>query len=460
MSIQKYDVVIVGAGVAGLESAYRIASAGYRVVVVESKPFDRIGDKTCGDAIGIHHFKELGWTPPSNVIDHRYDGVKIYSPSEEHSITVPGEGVSLNRLGFGQWMLKRALDKNVDLYDRCWVSKVVVKDNTVEKIEVKRSGLTETIELYGRVFIDASGAKPAVRSKLPVEWPISERPYMSDYNIAYREVIELENPIKDDVNYAQIYLNTEIAPGGYWWLFPKNSDGTVINIGLGVVMGVANYNPRINYEKYLRNRFKGRVVHSGGGLVPTRRPLPTLVWRNVVVVGDAAYTVNPVHGGGIGSSMLAAMIASKHIVKALENGVVDENSLWGVNIDYMNAYGAKQAGLDIVRMYLQKLSNDDFEWLIKNKIVDSGSVYALGYEGSLTDEIIQNISRGLKLLLKPSMLNQLRIVKKYMDRMVKLHREEYPDKPGDIFKWINTVDNLLDEYRKLIGYNPGEKVKW
>jgi len=111
-------------------------------------------------------------------------------------------------------------------------------------------------------------------------------------------------------------------------------------------------------------------------------------------------------------------------------------------------------------MYLQKLSNDDFEWLIKNRIVDGGSVYALGYEGSLTDEIVQNVSRGLKLLLKPSMLNQLRIVKKYMDRLMKLYREEYPDKPSEFFKWINMVDNLIDEYRRLIGYNPGEKVKW
>lgn len=456
----KYDVIIIGAGVAGLNAAYELASRGFTVAIVESKPRNKIGDKTCGDAIGLHHFKELGWEPPSDVIDHKYKGVKVYSPSEKYDVVVPGEGVSVNRVKFGQWMLKRAEDHGAVLLDKHVLVGVTYDENGIKSVKVKPIGKNEVIELFGKAFIDASGAKPALRTKLPLEWPISDRPYMTDYNIAYREVLELEKPLEEDIEYAVIYLNTEIAPGGYWWLFPKSSDGRVVNIGLGVVWGVNNYNPRKKYEQYLKNRFKGKLLHAGGGMVPTRRPLPTLVWKNVGVVGDAAYTVNPVHGGGIGSSLQASSIVAKHMANALEEGEVDEYTMWRANHEYMHVYGAKQASLDILRMYLQKLSNEDFEWILKNKIVDGRTLYDLGTKASLVEEIIHNMSVLLKLLSRPSLLNMLRIVKNYMNKVKELYLDKYPDTPDKLQQWIEEVDKTFDEYRKLIKYDPGSRVQW
>ncbi|MEM4749131.1 MAG: FAD-dependent oxidoreductase, partial [Thermosphaera sp.] len=123
----KYDVIIVGAGVAGLESAIILASKGFKVAIIESKPRDRVGDKTCGDAIGVHHFEKISLEIPSNVIDYTYDGVKIYSPSEEHSIIVPGKGVSVNRIKFGQWLLQTSIDKGVDFFESHVLVDVVLK---------------------------------------------------------------------------------------------------------------------------------------------------------------------------------------------------------------------------------------------------------------------------------------------------------------------------------------------
>lgn len=395
-----YDVVVVGAGVAGLYSSLVLASKGFKVALVDSKPASRIGDKTCGDAIGVHHFEHIGLKLPENVIDYYYKGVKIYSPSERHEIVVPGEGVSIDRIRFGQWLLKQVLDKGVDLYDEHSVYDVVAGSEGVKSILARRTS-GGSIELKARAFIDASGAKPALRSKLPMEWPISERPYTTDYNIAYREIVEYDGVVRDeDRDYAVIYLNTEIAPGGYWWLFPKSRDGRIINLGLGVIWNNL-YNPRHNYERFLKPRFPGRVIHAGGGIVPTRRPMPTLVWRNVGTVGDAAYTVNPVHGGGKGSSLEAAHIVAKHMGNALELGTVSEEAMWEANIEYMQVYGAKQAGLDVLRMYLQKLSNSDFEWIISNRLVDGASVYDIGVKGELGERITHGILSILKALGRP-----------------------------------------------------------
>ena len=454
-----YDVVVVGAGVGGLYSSLVLASKGFKVALVESKPRGKIGDKTCGDAIGVHHFEHIGLQIPDNVVDHRYRGVKIKSPSEEHEIIVPGEGVSVNRVGFGQWLLKNALDRGVELYDEHFLVGVEVKEGRVSSVKVKKTG-GGVADLKARFYIDASGARPALRTRLPEDWPIAERPYETDFNLAYREVVELENGVSEaDVHYAVIYLNTRVAPGGYWWMFPKNREGTVVNVGLGVIGG-SGFNPRHNYDRYLRERFKGRVVHAGGGIVPTRRPLPTMVWSNVGSVGDAAYTVNPVHGGGIGSTMEAANILATHLAHVLEQGEPDTGNMWEVNLKYLEAYGVKQASLDVLRMYLQRLSNDDFDWIIRNRLVDGSAVYDIGVKGSLGDRVVSSISTVIKLLGRPSLLGELRIVRNYMNKVTTLYRDEYPRSPEGIRSWASRVEELFDEYARLIGFNRGPRVKW
>ncbi|MCI4462500.1 MAG: NAD(P)/FAD-dependent oxidoreductase [Thermogladius sp.] len=454
-----YDVVVVGAGVGGLYSSLVLASKGFKVALVESKPRGRIGDKTCGDAIGVHHFQHIGLPIPESVVDHRYRGVKVKSPSEEHELVVPGEGVSVNRVKFGQWLLKNALDHGVELYDEHTLVGVELKDQGVSSVKVKRVG-GGLVELKARYYIDASGARPSLRTKLPPEWPIAERPYETDFNLAYREVVEVEKPVDEaDVHYAVIYLNTTVAPGGYWWMFPKDRGGSIVNVGLGVIGG-SSYNPRHNYDKYLRGRFKGRVLHAGGGIVPTRRPLPTMVWSNVGSVGDAAYTVNPVHGGGIGSTMEAAHILATHLANVLESGEPNTYNMWEVNLKYLEAYGVKQAGLDVLRMFLQRLSNEDFEWIIRNKLVDGSSVYDLGVKGSLGEKVVGAISTMVKLLGRPSLLGELRVLRMYMNKVEGLYKEDYPRNPDEIKRWVSRVEELFDEYARLIGFNRGARVKW
>ncbi len=456
----EYDVVVIGAGVAGLTASWTLARKGFNVALVESKPCEHIGFKPCGDAIGLHHFEKMNISPPEQVVENKFYGVRVYSPSEEHYITVHGEGIGINSWRFHQWLLRQCLDSGVELFDRHILVSLEVRDSGVEKVFVKEKGRASTREFRAKAFIDASGATPALRTKLPSGWPIAERPYMSDYNITYREIIELDEPVKgEDRDYAMIYLNKEIAPGGYWWFFPKRG-GVLGNVGLGVIWLPDSPNPRIQYERYLRKRFHGRVVDVGGGLVPTRRPLPTLVWRNVGVVGDAAYTVNPVHGGGKGSSMLAASIVAKHFGKALEEGRVDEETLWTANLEYMEAYGSKQAGLDILRMYLQRLDNSDLELLLKKRIVSGEAVYDIGMKGSLRSELVRSIKTAISLIGHPGLLNQLRVVKKYMDEAKKLYLEEYPRHPSGLRGWMKRVDELFDRFSGIIGFEKGPRVPW
>ncbi len=442
------DVVIVGAGVAGLYAAYRLASQGLDVLVIERKPEEMIGEKVCGDAIGKHHFDELELEYPKMGEDCEgvFRGVKVVSPDEKHVIEVLGEGYALNRKAFGVRLYRMALSKGAEVWTSHRFYKPLTEGSWVKGIVVLRQDGAR-IEVRAKVTIDASGVPGVVRTSLPREWWVSEPIPKEDINVTYREI--WEGDIEGlDHDFAWIYLNVDVAPGGYWWLFPKRRG--VYNVGLGVQGGRGN--PRINFLNFVRKRFEkniSNVIDAGGGIVPTRRPIPCMVWNGLVVVGDAASTANPVHGGGIGSAMLSSKIAAETIVEALEAGDASMHRLWPYQLRYHKAYGAKQAALDVLRMFLQTMTNEGLNFVFESKIVDGYDVYDIGAKGVLRQSIFSRLSAIVRLGRKPSLLRKLIKVKNYMERARDLYLN-FPSKPEEFEAWRNREKELFSEYREWL----------
>ncbi|MEM3966969.1 MAG: NAD(P)/FAD-dependent oxidoreductase [Ignisphaera sp.] len=447
--MHQYDVTIVGGGVAGLYASYIVAKAGFKTAFIEMKDEEKIGDKTCGDAIGEHHFIELGLGTPVIGFDAEgfYDGVKIVSPDESSIITVNGRGVALNRKNFGVRLYKMAISSGAEAFLGCTFVKPIVDGSWVKGI-IARDKNNKNITFYSKIVIDASGVPAVVRRSLPKEWWVSEQIPKEDYNVTYREVVVGDFDIEK--KYAYIFLNSEVAPGGYWWLFPKGND--VYNIGLGIQWKDNAVNPSINYERFIRRRFYNRihkVLHGGGGIVPTRRPIPCMVWNGFMVIGDAAATANPVHGGGIGSAMISGMIAAKTIVEAFSKGEPSTENLWLYHARYHRIYGAKQASLDVLRMFLQKMSNGDLNYVFKSKIVSGEDVYNMGYRGELSHSIIDRVSVLLSLARKPSFIGKLYKLKQYMDKAYQLYIN-FPTKVADYEWWRNEDARLFSEVKQWI----------
>ena len=109
--MEKFDVLVVGAGTAGCIAAKTAAEAGLKVALIEKKPKAEIGEKICGDALGDHHLKTLGLKlPTGGEFEAKIDGIKIYSPDENTIFTIADKdfvGHILNRHLFGQWLLKK-----------------------------------------------------------------------------------------------------------------------------------------------------------------------------------------------------------------------------------------------------------------------------------------------------------------------------------------------------------------
>ncbi len=449
-SERKFDVVIVGAGVGGSAAAWYLSRMGYSVALIDSKPWNRVGDKPCGDAIGKHHFEELGIDPPrGEELDGLVKGILLYSPSEEVVLRIEGEGYEINRVKFTQRLIREAMDRGAEYFDSTNASQPIIEDGAVKGVIAVRNG--RKIVFRSHVVIDSSGTSRSIVRRLPSDWPINDPLKSEEAEIAFREIRELKEPI-DEPEYIRIYVNSKIAPGGYWWNFPK-SNTNLTNVGLGVQGGMGYDHPRTYMYKYILTRpeFKNsRPVEIGGALVPTRRPPYTMAWHGIMVVGDAGYAVNPIHGGGKGSAMLSAKAAAIAFDKAYESGDFSARGLWLMNKLYIDFYGAKQASLDIFRIFLQHLSDDDIEFALRKRIMKESDLYETSSTGKINKRSISDkLSRLIAALGRPSLLFKLIVVADYMDKVRSLY-SQYPDTPEGLRAWMSKLDELYESFRRSI----------
>ena len=217
---------------------------------------------------------------------------------------------------------------------------------------------------------------------------------------------------------------------------------------MGVQWKDGGPNPKVQYQKYILQKLGNRiteVVHRGGGIVPTRRPIPCMVWNGLIVIGDAAATANPVHGGGIGSAMLSAKIASEAIVEALEKGGASIENLWSYHVKFHKAYGAKQASLDVLRLFLQRMTNSELNFVFRSRLVSDDEVYDMGSKGNLSFSILERARSFASLLTKPRFLLKLYKLKQYMDKARELYLN-FPHDPGKYVEWRIQEQRFFDEY--------------
>ena len=446
-------MIVVGAGTAGCLAAKTTAKAGLKVCLIERKRREEIGEKICGDALGEHHLKNLGLEKPQGgELEKRIEGIKIYSPDLETVFTIAHEdfvGYLLNRRLFGQWLLKKALDKGAVLLDSTQCLGPTIKKGFVTGILAKNLKTGENIHLMGKVVLDASGFLAVIRRKLPKGMGIESEVANEDVEACYREIRQLKQET-ENTEYCEIYFNQKVTPGGYTWIFPKS--GAKVNAGLGICMRGKFPNPKNQFYKHILTKplFEGSLLlNCGAWYDPTRKPFDNMVGNGVAIIGDAACLVNPIHGGGIGPSMLGGYFAGKTIIEALEKGDVSQKSLWPYNRKYMQMYGAKQAGLDVFRMLLLTSRDEDLSYGMKYKLLTEEDVLRAGLGEKFHLNITETAKRVFRGLGRLRFLNKLRLTVNLINQ-VKTHYKNYPEKPESFREWRIKTEALFKEAKSKV----------
>ncbi len=447
----KYDILIIGGGFGGATTAWHLANKGLKILLIDSKPWNRIGDKPCGDAVSKEHFDNLGMPyPEGEQLEQKIEGIKIYSPDNETSWKVEGEGFEINAPAYTQRLLKEAQNNGVEIMDLTTAMKPLFEDGYVKGAVLFDRRSNQQFEVRTKLVVEATGYSMSFRSKLPKELPITEELDEKDSDIAYREVGFTKDDIEDS-GYLKIFINQKASPGGYWWYFPKGKDK--VNVGLGIQGGMGYPSIYTFYQKFLNDYApdleKEKIIIKGGALVPTRRPLPTLAWNGIIVVGDSAYTANPVHGGGKGSAMISGFCAAKSALNAFETGDFSADSLWQTNLCYIERYGAKQASLELFRRFLQKLSDDEINYGMKKRVIREEDLLETSLKGDLQLSVVDKAMRVISALGKPSLLFKLKTVAEYMKKMKEVYNE-YSSSPKDLDKWKARVNNTLLNFDQSI----------
>jgi digeranylgeranylglycerophospholipid reductase len=446
--LEEFDVIVVGAGTAGCLAAKTAAEAGLKVALVERKKSEEIGEKVCGDALGEHHLKALGLEKPQGgELEKRIEGIKIYSPDLQTVFTIEHEdfvGYLLNRRLFGQWLLKKAVDAGSNLLDSTQCLEPTVEKSFVTGVSVKDLKTGRDKGLKGKVVVDASGFTGVVRRRLPKEISIQTQVANEDVEACYREIRQLRQET-EDTRYCEIYLNQKVAPGGYTWIFPKG--GARVNAGLGICMRGKFPNPKSQFYEHVLTRsiFEGSLLLNGGAWYdPTRRPLDNMVGNGVVIIGDAACLVNPIHGGGIGPSMLSGHLAGKTIVEAFNKRDFTRKSLWPYNCRYNETYGTKQAALDIFRVLLLSIRDEDLNYGMNYQLLKEEDVLKAGLGEDFHLNITETARRVFKGLKRIRFLTKLRLTVNMM-RQVKTHYARYPKTPEGFSVWRSQTETMFTE---------------
>ncbi|WP_297486982.1 NAD(P)/FAD-dependent oxidoreductase [Thermococcus sp.] len=389
----RYDVVVVGSGIAGPIIAKNVAKAGYSVLLIDKKP--AIGSpKQCAEGISVKVFKEYGIPYDRRFINREIYGAKLYSPSgyELELRYKEVSGVILERKVFDKMLAYYAAKAGADVLARTEAQDVIRKDGRIAGIRAKHED--ELVEIYADIIVAADGVESTIARKAGINTYAPPHEFDSSYE--YEMLIEGFDP-----DLIHLWFGNEVAPRGYVWVFPKDEDRA--NVGIGIA---SDHPQTAKYylDKWLRE--KGiptrKILEVNVGVVPVGGFVRELAKGNVVVVGDAARQVNPMHGGGMAEAMEAGTIASKWIVKALEEDNI--SLLQNYTREWWETDGKRLERILKVRRVTEKLTDEDLDLFIRVlRGADAEKIASGNYF-----EVIKALIKNPKVMMSPRRIKLLK----------------------------------------------------
>ena len=473
-----YDVIIAGGGMSGLITASAI---GYyskktaRILVMDRNSPEEPGKKThngwtCGDATSLNSLryleKNIGIKYGSPELEHPVKGVLVYSPDHETKVRFEGEGYILNRKLLPQRQVRDAKGFDVEFKYKLTADRLTSENGYVTGVTGRFDDGTP-FKATAKIVIDATGSSSVIRKFLPIESYIEREINLDDIEATGRYIIDFDQGKEDETyftpDYCLIHLDQFIAPAGYGWVFPKAKNRA--NIGLGVSKaGLSRRNRKFKLndnlqtliDKYLKDnpaiknwRLATGPAYDGNSKgnwqVPVRRHNDCMVANGFAVVGDAAWMPRPLDAGGIGPSIYAGVILGKVVSAALEANDYSQESLWGYNVEYMTTHGYQMASFEVLRRYLQILTNDQINYGMKHFLSEE-DVRAISERRHPDFNRAQMINPLLVLraLSEYELAKGLRYTAKKSQTLVQ-HNLEYPKSPSGFVTWRKS---LLEELKE------------
>ena len=332
--VQKFDVIVVGAGPAGVSAALSAKRCGAKTLLVERS--GHVGTKNMiGGAVFLTALKEIFPDSWEQAPIERYINKHTWSLlTDNSSVDVSCDfleakkSASIYRSKFDLWLVEKAKEEGVYFAPSTLVKNLIIKEDCVCGVQ------TELEKIEASVVILADG----VNSLLARQTGLRKDYEPKDMVLSIKETIKLsKETLEERFNIkngskngaARNFLGglgLKDAPFGLGFMYTYDD---CVSLGLGLNLeDLTKYelNPSDLLEKLKEHPVVSPLIQGGelleysAHLIPEGgyKKLPKLYKNGVLLVGDAAGFVNGIHFEGTNYALISGKFAGETAAYAVK----------------------------------------------------------------------------------------------------------------------------------------------